>query len=65
MNRNGMANAELIRQINAYLQRTGKPQYELASDLGVPPPTVNRWINGKAKISKAYQTILRSKGIVP
>ena len=65
MNRNGMANGELVRQINAYLQRTDKRQYELAAELGVPAPTVNRWLNGKVKISKAYQVILKSKGILP
>lgn len=65
MNRNGMANGELVRQINAYLQRTDKRQYELAAELGVPAPTVNRWLNGKAKVSKAYQVILKAKGILP
>ena len=65
MNRNGALNGELIRQINAYLQRTDKRQYELAAELGVPAPTVNRWLNGKAKVSKAYQSILRTKGILP
>lgn len=65
MNRNGAANGELVRQINAHLERTGKRQYELAAELGVPAPTVNRWLNGKAKVSKAYQVILKSKGILP
>ena len=65
MNRDGAANGERVRQINAYLQRTGKRQYELAAELGVPAPTVNRWLNGKAKVSKAYQSILRTKGILP
>jgi plasmid maintenance system antidote protein VapI len=60
-----VANGELVRQINAYLQRTDKRQYELAAELGVPAPTVNRWLNGKAKVSKAYQVILKSKGILP
>ena len=65
MNRNGALNGELVRQLNAYLQRTDKRQYELAAELGVPAPTINRWLNGKVKISKAYQTIMRSKGILP
>ncbi len=65
MNRNGALNGELVRQINAYLQRTGKRQYELAAELGVPAPTVNRWLNSKANISRAYQSILRTKGILP
>ena len=66
MHGNGLAdNRELVRQISAYLERTGKRQYELAAELSVPAPTVNRWLNGKAKVSKAYQVILRAKGIVP
>ena len=64
MDKNGMMNGEMVRQINAYLMRTGKRQYELAADLGVPAATVNRWLNGKAKVSKAYQSILRTKGIL-
>ncbi len=60
-----MMNKEMVRQLNAYLMRTGKKQYELAAELGVPAPTVNRWLNGKVHISKAYQTILKSKGILP
>jgi plasmid maintenance system antidote protein VapI len=65
MNRNGTLNGEVVRQLNAYLARSGKRQYELAADLGVPAPTVNRWLNGKAKVSKAYQVILKAKGIIP
>lgn len=60
-----MMNGEMVRQLRAYLMRTGKKQYELASELGVPTPTVNRWLNAKAKISKAYQVILKTKGILP
>lgn len=68
MDSNGLAkkkNKELVRQINTYLLHTSKRQYELAAELGVPAPTVNRWLNGKAKVSKAYQSILRTKGIIP
>ncbi len=64
MNRNGIASQHLIRQLMTYLERTGKRQYELAAELGVPTPTVNRWIKGKVRISNAYQVILRSKGIL-
>ncbi len=60
-----MMNGEMVRQIKAHLMRTGKRQYELAAELGVPAPTVNRWLNGKAKVSRAYQVIMRSKGIIP
>lgn len=61
----GYASKELARQIDSYLARTGKKQYELAAEIGAPVQTVNRWLNGKAKMSRAYQVILRSKGIIP
>jgi plasmid maintenance system antidote protein VapI len=56
---------ELARQISSYLARTGKKQYELAAEIGAPVQTVNRWLNGKAKVSRAYQVILKSKGVLP
>ena len=59
-----MQNTEIIRQIKTYLAKHDKRQYELAAELGVAPPTVNRWLTGKAKVSKAYQTILKAKGIL-
>ena len=65
MNRNGMHHRELVREIEAYMMRTGKKQYELAAEIGAPVQTVNRWINGKAKVSRAYEVILRSKGVLP
>ncbi|MBI3088341.1 MAG: helix-turn-helix transcriptional regulator [Candidatus Omnitrophica bacterium] len=65
MNKTNGINNEVVRQISAYLERTDKRQYELASEIGVPPPTINRWLNGKAKVSKAYQVILRAKGVIP
>lgn len=55
---------ETVRQLNLYLAKTGKRQYELAADIGVPAPTVNRWLTGKSKVSKAYQVILKTKGII-
>ena len=66
MDTNGHYNGkELVRQINAYLARTGKKQYELAAEIGAPVQTINRWLNGKAKVSRAYQVILKTKGILP
>ena len=59
-----MQNAEILRQIRAYMAKRDKRQYELAAELGVAPPTVNRWLTGKVKVSKAYQTILKTKGIL-
>ncbi len=56
---------EIVQEIEKYMNRTGKKQYELAAEIGVPPQTVNRWLNGKAAVSKAYSVILKSKGIIP
>lgn len=64
MDKNSTVNKELVRQIEAYLARTDKKQYELAAELGVPPPTVNRWLRARVKISPAYQSILRTRGIL-
>jgi len=58
-----MNEREVIRQINAYLDRTGKKQYELAAEIGAPVQTVNRWLTGKTKVSRAYRAILKTKGI--
>jgi plasmid maintenance system antidote protein VapI len=54
----------IIQKIMEYLEKTNTRQYELANRLGAPPSTVNRWLKGKGKISKAYQTVLKSKGII-
>lgn len=62
---NGHADKDAIRQLTAYLARTGKKQYELAAEIGAPVQTVNRWMNGKAKVSRAYRVILKSKGVLP
>lgn len=60
-----MGDKELIRQINVYLARHDKKQYEFAAEIGAPVQTVNRWLTGKTKVSRAYQVILQSKGILP
>jgi len=59
-----MSDKDVIRQINSYLDRTGKKQYELAADIGAPSTTINRWLTGKTKVSRAYLSILKTKGIV-
>ncbi len=57
-------NKEIIRQLRAYLARMGKKQYELAAEIGAPVQTVNRWLTGKTKVSRAYAMILKTKGIL-
>lgn len=59
-----MQKGETVNQIRSYLDKTGKKQYELAAEIGAPVQTVNRWLTGKTKISHAYVTVLKSKGIV-
>ena len=60
-----MDEKEVIRQINAYLARHDKRQYEFAAEIGAPVQTVNRWLTGKTKVSRAYQALLQAKGILP
>ena len=55
----------MVRELQAHLQRTGKKQYELAAEIGAPVQTVNRWLMGRTKISRAYQVVLQVKGIIP
>ena len=57
-------NKEIVLQVLLYLKKSGKTQYELAVEVGASPVTINRWLNGKFGISKAYQTLLRAKGIL-
>ena len=61
---NGLSNKDVVRQMSAYLQRTGKKQYELAAEIGAPVQTVNRWLTGKTGVSRAYKVILRSRGVL-
>lgn len=60
-----MDEKEVIRQLNAYLARHDKRQYEFAAEIGAPVQTVNRWLTGKTKVSRAYQALLQAKGILP
>ena len=60
-----MDDKEVIRQINAYIARHDKRQYEFAAEIGAPVQTVNRWLTGKTKVSRAYQALLQAKGILP
>lgn len=53
-----------LREIRAYLERTKMKQYELAAEIGAPVQTVNRWLTGKTRISKAYVSVLKAKGII-
>lgn len=60
-----MDEREVVRQINAYIARHDKKQYEFAAEIGAPVQTVNRWLTGKTKVSRAYQALLQAKGILP
>ena len=60
-----MDDKEVIRQISTYIARHDKKQYEFAAEIGAPVQTVNRWLTGKTKISRAYQALLQAKGILP
>ena len=61
---NGLSDKDVVKQVSAYLARTGLKQYELAAEIGAPVQTINRWLNGKAKVSRAYRVILKSKGVL-
>ena len=60
-----MQNAEVVRKLHAYLAKHDKRQYEFAAEIGAPVQTVNRWLTGKTKVSRAYQALLQTKGILP
>ena len=60
-----MDNAQIVKHLQAYLARTDKKQYEFAAEIGAPVQTVNRWLTGKTKVSRAYQALLKAKGILP
>ncbi len=59
-----MDDKDVLRQIDHYLTKTQKRQYELAAEIGAPAQTVNRWLTGKAKISRAYRALLKERGIL-
>ncbi len=60
-----MNEKEIVRQINAYLARHDKKQYEFAAEIGAPVQTVYRWLTGKTKVSRAYHALMKAKGILP
>ena len=59
-----MTDREVLAKIEAYLRKNNLRQYELAQRLGIPPSTINRWLKGKANISKSYRYILEKEGII-
>lgn len=58
-----MTNPEMVRRIKRYLRQKNKTQWDLAISLGTSTTTVNRWLTGRRRIAKSYQTILQSKRI--
>lgn len=58
-------NEKVVQQVFTYLSRTDKKQYEFAAEIGAPVQTVNRWLTGKTKVSRAYKALLKAKGILP
>jgi len=59
-----MTDREIAVKIELYLQKNNLRQYELAQRLGIPPSTINRWLKGKASVSKSYRYMLEKEGIV-
>lgn len=59
-----MTEKEILTKIREYMAKNNLRQYELAKKLGIPEATLNRWLNKKSNISKAYLKILRNEGII-
>jgi len=55
---------EILAKIRTYLEKHNLRQYELAQRLSIPPSTINRWLKGKAAISKSYRYVLKKEGII-
>lgn len=59
-----MTEKEILSKIKDYMEKNNLRQYELAKRLGIPEATLNRWLNKKANISKAYLKVLKNEGII-
>ena len=53
---------ELVKKINIYMaENKDMKRYELARVLGTTEANVSRWLNGKNKISKAWQELIKQR----
>lgn len=52
---------ELLKQINQYMIQHNLKRYELAGKLGTTQSNVTNWLNGKHKISKAWQALIKQR----
>lgn len=44
-----------------YIDKKGMKKYELARQLETTEANVSRWLNGKHKISKAWQELIKQR----
>ena len=59
-----MTKEEVISKLVHYMEKNNLRQWELAKRLGIPEATLNRWLNKRTNISKAYLRILEKEGII-
>ncbi|MBU4312411.1 MAG: helix-turn-helix domain-containing protein [Candidatus Omnitrophica bacterium] len=59
-----MTEKQILAKIEAYMEKNNLRQYEFARMLDIPESTVNRWLKEKTNISKAYQVILKQRGVI-
>ncbi len=53
---------ELVKKIKDYMaEQSDMKRYELARKLGTTEANVSRWLNGKNKISKAWQELIKQR----
>jgi len=55
--------SDIVESLKYYLIDHNLTQFDFAVMIGAAPQSVHRWINRKAKISKAYRAVFRIKGI--
>ncbi|MCB9772249.1 MAG: helix-turn-helix transcriptional regulator [Candidatus Omnitrophica bacterium] len=51
----------MAKKLNDYIAEKGMKKYELARELGTTEANVSRWLNGKHKISKAWQELIKQR----
>lgn len=52
---------DLVKKLNNYIEKKGMKKYELARELNTTEANVSRWLNGRHKISKAWQELIKIK----